>query len=158
MTDTPEFKPNVFQKILPPFWLFAAMALMGLAHSLYPTPIEHLVTARAIGWTVFAGAVLMAWRAKRRFDVAGTPVRPFTESTTVVEAGLFRYSRNPMYLAMIIGLSGFAIAIGDWLPFLTVPVFILIIQTQFIVHEERVMEARFGANYLDYKSRVRRWL
>ncbi len=131
---------------------------MALINVLYPTPITALASFKLVGWGIFAGAFFMAWRAKRRFDVAETPVRPFTESTTVVEEGLFRFSRNPMYLAMMIGMGGFALAIGDGLPFMVVPAFFVLITTQFIVHEEQLMEARFGQVYLDYKSRVRRWL
>ncbi len=158
MKDTPAFDSNTFQKILPPFWLLAGLIEMALIHYLYPTPIMLLATVKPLGWVIFGAAFLMAYMAKRRFDAEDTPVRPFTESTVVVEAGLFRFSRNPMYLAMVIGLIGCGLAIGDWLPFITVPVFVVIIKTQFITYEERLMEDRFGQGYLDYKSRVRRWL
>jgi protein-S-isoprenylcysteine O-methyltransferase Ste14 len=158
MTAANDFEPNLFQRILPPFWLFGCMAEMALVHFLFPTPVVQLVGLTSLGWGLFAAAVLMAVLAKRRFDIAETPVRPFTESTSVVESGLFRYSRNPMYLAMVIGLIGFGVAIGDWLPFIIIPAFIWIIRTQFIAYEEQLMEARFGQDYLDYKSRIRRWL
>jgi len=156
--ETPGFTPNAFQKILPPIWFFSALAGMALLHYFYPMPVSFLSAMKPIGWGVFGSAFVMAWLAKRRFDVAGTPVKPFTESTTVVEAGLFRFSRNPMYLALHLGLVGFAIAIGGSLPFVIIPFFFVLIKTQFIAHEERLMEERFGQNYLDYKSRVRRWL
>lgn len=158
MTEAPDFTPNAAQKILPPIWFFAGLATLALIHYLYPTPLGLPVQIKLVGWLIFAAAFVMAWRAKRRFDIAETPVRPFTESTTVVESGLFRYSRNPMYLAMCIGITGFAIAIGDGAPFFVIPVFLTLITTQFILYEERLMEARFGQSYLDYKSRVRRWL
>ena len=131
---------------------------MALIHYQYPTPVDLLIKAKPFGWAVFAGAFVMAWRAKRRFDLVETPVRPFTESTAVVESGLFQFSRNPMYLAMHVGLLGFALAIGDGLPFAVVPVFFVLISTQFIAYEEQLLEARFGEVYLDYKARVRRWL
>jgi len=158
MEQAPGFTPNAVQRILPPFWLFAGLATMALISYWYPTPVGPLVQVKLFGWAVFAGAFVMAWRAKRRFDLVATPVRPFTESTEIVEAGLFRFSRNPMYLALHIGLVGFAIAIGDGLPFIVIPVFFTVISTQFIAYEEKLMEARFGQAYLDYKSRVRRWL
>jgi len=158
MSDTPTFTPNAMQKILPPIWLFAGLGAMALINTLYPTPVTLLASFKLIGWGIFAGAFVMAWRAKRRFDVAETPVRPFTDSTAVVDTGLFRYSRNPMYLAMIIGMAGFALAIGDILPFIVIPIFFMLIMSQFIAHEEQLMEARFGQAYLDYKSRVRRWI
>jgi len=156
--ETTAFTPNAFQKILPPIWFFSALAAMALVHHLYPSPIAGLAAAKPVGWTVFGAAFLMAWLAKRRFDVAETPVKPFTDSTAVVDSGLFRFSRNPMYLAMVIGLIGFAVAIGDALPFTVIVAFFVLIRTQFIAHEERLMEAKFGQDYLTYKSRVRRWL
>jgi protein-S-isoprenylcysteine O-methyltransferase Ste14 len=158
MSDVPAFTPNAFQKILPPVWMFGVMMVMVVLHEMVPTPLVALGQLKLLGWTIFAGALVMAWRAKKRFDIAETPVKPFTESTIVVEAGLFRYSRNPMYLAMLFGLTGFALAIGDALPFIVIPVYFILITTQFIAHEEQLMEARFGQSYLEYKSRVRRWL
>ena len=158
MTETPDFQPNVFQKILPPFWFFGALAVMALISFLYPTPVAQMAESRFAGVALFFSAFAMAILAKRLFDVAGTPVRPFSQSTAVVESGLFRYSRNPMYLAMALGLAGFAVALGDMLPFLMIPVFVWIIRTHFILHEERLMENRFGQDYLDFKSRVRRWI
>jgi len=156
--ETPEFSANAAQKILPPFWFFGGLGGMALTHFVYPTPVAVLSDIKLLGWVIFCGAFIMAWRAKRRFDLAETPVKPFSESTVVVESGLFRLSRNPMYLAMNIGLTGFAIAIGDGLPFLIAPAFFMVITTQFIQHEERLMEARFGQAYLEYKARVRRWI
>ena len=156
--EAPAFTPNAFQKILPPIWFFSALAAMALIHRFFPSPVEGFIVAKPVGWAVFGAAFLIAWLAKRRFDIAGTPVKPFSDSTAVVESGLFRFSRNPMYLALHIGLVGFALAIGDGMPFIVIPVFFTLITTQFITYEERLMEARFGQEYLNYKTRVRRWL
>ena len=100
----------------------------------------------------------VVWAIDVDFDAAGTPVMPFSESTAVVDTGLFRFSRNPIYLAMVLALTSIGVIIGDLLPLIVIPAFVLIIQTLFIHHEERVLEQRFGEAYRAYKSRVRRWL
>jgi len=158
MSQAPKFKANPIQKILPPFWFFGGLAAMAVLHYVYPTPLGFPSQFRMFGWVVLAAAFVMAGLAKRRFDVAGTPVRPFTESTSIVDQGLFRYSRNPMYLAMGIGLAGFALVTGDGLSVVIVPGFYRLIESQFIVHEERILAEKFGQAYLDYKSRVGRWI
>ncbi|MCH7779688.1 MAG: isoprenylcysteine carboxylmethyltransferase family protein [Acidobacteria bacterium] len=88
----------------------------------------------------------------------GTPLKPFEESTVVVTTGMFRFTRNPMYLGMVVGLLGAAIFLGSLVSLLPVPAFIAIIHFQFIVREERFMEELFGAEYLAYKRKVRRWI
>jgi len=91
------------------------------------------------------------------FNKAGTAIRPFESSTFLVTDGLYRYTRNPMYLGMVILLIGVATYLGSLTPYIVIPVFFLIIQQCFIKHEEPFLENIFGQEYLDYKDKVRRW-
>ncbi len=72
--------------------------------------------------------------------------------------GLYAYTRNPMYLGLVIALAGVAFLLNERWPWLVVPGFAALLQWRFIHHEEQLMETTFGDAYLDYKSRVRRWL
>lgn len=85
------------------------------------------------------------------------PLRPERAETLVVK-GFFRYSRNPMYLGMLLILVGWAIWLGQPLNVLLLAAFVMIINTLQIAPEERALEQRFGDEYRAYCSRVRRWV
>ena len=96
----------------------------------------------------------------RRFFTANTTVSPLTpkKAEALVTDGLYRYSRNPMYLGLALILTGIAVWAGNWLGFLGVPLFVVLI-TQFqIKPEEEILLEKFGEPYGDYKMQVRRWI
>lgn len=105
----------------------------------------------------FCGLILAA-SGLISFKKAGTAIKPFEASTTLVKDGLYQYTRNPMYLGMVILLIGVASYLGSLTPYAVIPVFFLVIQECFIKHEEPFLENIFGQEYLDYKNNVRRWL
>ncbi|WP_455210731.1 methyltransferase family protein [Kaarinaea lacus] len=76
----------------------------------------------------------------------------------MITKGVFGISRHPMYLGMVLILFGIALLMGTLTPFFIVPIFALLMQNRFIVAEERMLEAKFGATWLDYKARVRQWM
>ena len=131
---------------------------MGALHAF--VPLGRLVQSpyRQGGLALLALGVGVVVSAAGLFRKVGTPLVPFEESTAVVTTGMFRFTRNPMYLGMIVGLLGVAILLGSVVAFLPIPVFAAIIHFQFIVHEEQFMEGLFGEEYLTYKRRVRRWI
>lgn len=92
------------------------------------------------------------------FKKAGTGIMPFDKATVLVTSGFYRYTRNPMYLGMFLLLTGSAILMGSIGAAFPIPVFVLIIRNNFVLGEERFLEASFGQQYLDYKATVRRWL
>lgn len=146
------------RRILPPVYLLLSLAAMAALH--YFAPLLQLITPpwSAAGLGFIAAGVTIAAVAAFSFRRAGTPVIPFEPSTALVTGGLYRHTRNPMYLGMISVLIGSALlfgSLGAWLP---VPVFILIIRNNFILGEERFLEEIFGGQYIDYKNKVGRWL
>lgn len=76
----------------------------------------------------------------------------------MVMDGVFSFSRNPMYLGMVAILLGVAVGLGSTWALIVPPVFMGLIQTMFIRMEERILEEQFGAAYLAYRDRVRRWI
>ncbi len=94
------------------------------------------------------------------FHRASTTVNPFapTESSTLVKTGVYGLSRNPMYLGLLLALTGWAIVLSDLLAFVFLPGFLAYMTRFQIVPEERALLARFGSAFVEYKKSVRRWL
>ena len=116
------------------------------------------VLADYVGITfIITGIGTIAYSANT-FKKADTPLIPFHESTALVVSGLYRYTRNPMYLGMLIILTGIGIFLGSLSPFIIVIIFFFIIQEGFIKHEEPFLENIFGEEYREYKTKVRRWI
>lgn len=152
--------PSVDNKprILPVVWLL--LSVLGMAVLDRVSPLVTFVRP-PWNWLGLAPLVLGSWMAAvsaRSFRRAGTGLLPFGQATALVTHGFFRYTRNPMYLGMVLFLAGVAVLLGSLSSVLPVPLFAGIIQRNFILGEERFMEQAFGQDYLAYKSRVGRWL
>lgn len=78
--------------------------------------------------------------------------------TALVTGGVYRVTRNPMYLGMLLALAGWALWLGQLLPFIILPLFILFLNRWQIAPEERALERTFGAEYTLYRARARRWI
>lgn len=146
------------RKITPPVYLFAGLLLMWLFNHYWPlfwfarTPWSYL------GILPILVGIGIAAVSANRFMRAKTGLVPFDEATTLVTGGLYRYTRNPMYLGMFLILIGVAFMMGSSGALLPVFVFMLVIRYNFVAGEERFMEGTFGQSYLDYKAKVRRWI
>ncbi|MDK1490479.1 isoprenylcysteine carboxylmethyltransferase family protein [Sinorhizobium sp. 7-81] len=145
--------------VRPPIaWALAVVAGLVL-DGLYPLPfLPAAVPAPWLGAVVFlAGLALLIWAATT-FRRAGTHIQTTQPTTTIVEEGPYRYSRNPIYTGMFLGLIGFAFGFDSlWLLILLVP-FYLVIRYGVVAREEDYLERKFGDAYRAYKSRIRRWL
>lgn len=143
---------------LPPvFFLAGLLIAIGLHFKL---PLATLIAAPWT-WLGLLPLVLglgITVMAARTFARAGTAIRPFHESSALVTSGMYRYTRNPMYLGMVLVLLGAAVLLGSLTPFAMPPLFALIIQMRFIRHEEAMLQNRFGEQYREFRARVRRWI
>ncbi|MDH4086942.1 MAG: isoprenylcysteine carboxylmethyltransferase family protein [Nitrospira sp.] len=106
-----------------------------------------------VGAAITALAMLSFWRAR-------TTVNPLKPSSTsfLVTSGIYRFTRNPMYLGLLFVLVGWALYLANVLSCLFLPAFILYMIRFQIKPEERALTARFGREYLEYASRVHRWI
>jgi protein-S-isoprenylcysteine O-methyltransferase Ste14 len=111
-----------------------------------------------LGAVPVALGVLMVLFSAGLFRLSKTTINPFGEPAAMVQDGFYRFSRNPMYLGMLLVLVGIGLWLGNLLALLLAPVFVAIMSRWYIVREEQVMEARFGEVYRTYRARVRRWL
>jgi protein-S-isoprenylcysteine O-methyltransferase Ste14 len=107
----------------------------------------------ALGLAVAIAGVL----AFRRSQTTVSPLKPDAASALVV-SGIYRYSRNPMYLGLAFGLLAWAVYLSAPLTLLGLPLFILLITRLQIIPEERVLSKKFGRQFTDYQHQVRRWL
>jgi protein-S-isoprenylcysteine O-methyltransferase Ste14 len=114
--------------------------------------------AALLGSFVVVVAVVIFLYSVRKFHTAGTPVPGNKPTAAIVRTGPYRFSRNPIYLAFSI----FQLGIASWVNSLwligTLIAAIAVMASVVIPREERYLERRFGADYLDYKRSVRRWL
>ena len=114
--------------------------------------------ANLLGLPVFATGAWLAIAAKRQFKADQTPVA-YCERTNLLHTDrLFRYSRNPMYLGITIGLFGVAILFSSLINFFIPLLFLYVMDRHFIAREEQALLLQFGEEYLEYKRKVRRWL
>lgn len=146
------------RKIIPPIYALLALGAMALLHSYWPLRQLLVPPYSLVGGLWIALGLTLIGFAMGGFKRAGTPVIPFERSTALVTDGIYRYTRNPMYLGLTLVLLGAALLFGSLGALLPVPVFLLIVRQRFVLGEERFLEDIFGAEYLAYKQRVRRWL
>jgi protein-S-isoprenylcysteine O-methyltransferase Ste14 len=145
--------------VRPPLaWGLAVIA--GLALN-WVVPLPFLPAGLPGGWLgamlFILALALVAW-AIVTMTTAGSNVPTSLPTTTIVDSGPYRLTRNPIYLGMFVGLIGLAVAFNSvWLLIMLGP-FALVIRYGVVAREEAYLERNFGDVYRGYRSRVRRWL
>lgn len=121
-------------------------------------PIEPSVRV-VIGVSLAVASVLLlgVWSVVLMRS-GGQSENPWKPTTHVEEHGPYRFTRNPMYLQMVLVCTAVGIALANWWILALVPGVWWALYTLVIRHEERYLETKFGESYLSYKRRVRRWI
>jgi protein-S-isoprenylcysteine O-methyltransferase Ste14 len=142
----------------------ALVLLFAVTMWLLSAPVPSL--ALAVPWR--APVAFMLWGAGFAIALAGlfefrrakTTVNPLTPeaATAIVTSGIYHYSRNPMYVGLLLALIGWAVWLSHLLAFALLPFFILYMNRFQIEPEERALSAKFGGLFRDYRRSVRRWL
>lgn len=141
---------------LPPVWLALFAALAWGQSRLLPMTL-FAVAGDVAGSVLVLSGIALALLAVREFVRARTTVIPHQSPTALVTSGIFRFSRNPIYLGDVLILLGLVLW-WDAVPSLVlVPAFALLIQSRFIVAEEARLSAAFPDAFAAYCSSVRRW-
>ena len=144
--------------ILPPIYFLAAIALTIALHFLFPVATFIPFPWRFAGLLPIAAGIALNLAADRQFKRRNTTVKPFQKSSALVTDGAFRWSRNPMYLGMVLVVAGIAIIEGSVTPWIVVAALAVLLERLFILREEQMLQETFGAVFQQYKKRVRRWL
>ncbi len=154
-TDPPD-RPDVIA--LPPVILAATIALGLVLNFFFPARfLPHAITA-PLGAIIILGSIALAISAIREMAAFNTPLDVRKPAADIVTSGVFRISRNPIYLGMLLLCAGVAIAANSlWVLVLALP-FAVILQKGVIEREETYLERKFGTKYLNYKAKVRRWI
>lgn len=144
---------------LPPVVWIASIAAMLYTHEQLP-----IVHAEPTAWRtllglflLFCGMAITLWH-KRLFRQLGTNIDTFGRPDQLVEKGLFRHTRNPMYLGFVVALCALALILGAVSPWFFAAGFFVLANTWYIRVEEREMEIKFGDAYRAYCLRTPRWL
>lgn len=150
---------------IPPLLLFVIFAVLmfWLGHHIN---LWQLIPLELLGWRLFlagiwlAAGVAVAVLGVLNFRQAQTTVNPLSpeNASQLVQQGIFRHSRNPMYLGMFMVLIGWALWLADVSAFLPLPFFVWYLNQFQIKPEERALTALFGNEFLQYQTKVRRWL
>lgn len=144
---------------LPPLLLTLLLVILMLGlDRLFPFLRVLYPPTVYLGFVPIALGILLILVAAGLFKWRKTTVNPFGEPAVVVREGVYRFSRNPMYLGMLLVLTGVGIGLGNILALSIVPVFVWVMTRWYIVREEQLLESRFGEQYLSYRRQVRRWI
>jgi protein-S-isoprenylcysteine O-methyltransferase Ste14 len=92
------------------------------------------------------------------FRRTGQDVKPWESTPEIISTGIYRFTRNPMYVSMALLQAGIGVALANGWVVLLVPVVSVVIYFIAIRHEEAYLEEKFGTVYTEYKSSVRRWI
>jgi len=147
------------QKLLPPILFILFIITMSVI--CWGTGSPHQLTNpyNLIGVPMITLGLLLSMSGKRLFNKLNVNVMTFDEPSELVTQGVYRYSRNPMYLGFVIALVGFSIILGAAISSLLLAfLFIVIVDKWYIAYEEKKMRNKFGKAYDEYCRNVRRWI
>jgi protein-S-isoprenylcysteine O-methyltransferase Ste14 len=138
-----------------------ALALMTVSIGLWffspPQTLLYIPYKWIAGVSIILGFTILTW-AWLQFRKSDTAVRPTAKSSLVVTHGLYKYSRNPMYLGLLVMLTGASLMMGT-IPAMFAPIgFFIIIDKVFIPFEEEKLQNFFGDVYSTYLTQTRRWV
>ena len=142
-------------KIPPPAICLICMTIMYCLPSILAFPKATWLVVMLVGLSSVIGIASVI-----SFRLAKTTISPFHPNQTshIVQTGIYRFSRNPMYLSIVIFLVAFAIYLENVTALLVLPLFIWLINVLQIFPEEEALAQKFGNEYLAYKKAVRRWV
>ncbi len=147
-------------KIPPPVYALVTAGVMWWLDKTLPLVIWLDNSLNITGLVIIAIAALLDLWSLGLFVRSKTTVNPMkpANANELVLGGLYKITRNPMYLGMLMALGGWWIYLGSLSPLFMLPVFVWLLTVQQIIPEETVLEEKFGTEYLNYKQRVRRWI
>ncbi|WP_119273792.1 methyltransferase family protein [Taklimakanibacter deserti] len=146
------------KKLLPPVLVAIITIVMCGARIVLPGPVIVPAPYNWLGLALLVAGPALALIGARRFDKVGTNIKTFNEPTLLVTDGLFKWTRNPMYLGLTLFLLGLAVLLGTLFPFLGPVAFAVTADCWYIPFEEAALQHKFGERYEAYKRATRRWI
>lgn len=144
--------------IAPPMTVFMFF-LIGIALQRFvPLPGLPMGIGRTVGAVLALLWLLLLTWSLRRLWASGTSVLPLRPTTALVIEGPYRFTRNPMYVGLLLLYAGVACWFGLTWPLLLAPILVWVIDVWVIQREEQYLARKFGDEYRQYQRQVRRWL
>ncbi|MEM0909446.1 MAG: isoprenylcysteine carboxylmethyltransferase family protein [Pseudomonadota bacterium] len=144
-------------KIPPPIQAFIAAGVMSMLAIVDRQPDRNLQLLALIFLMLGVSVAIIGVRQFRKFKTTISPIRLNSTSHLVTE-GIYAYTRNPMYVGIVIVLIAWGLWLGSLLSLVVIPVFMFSIQHFQIIKEEQALTDLFGQEYKEYQKSVRRWL
>jgi len=153
-----EHKDHADVKIHPPVLTVIFIAIAYVAKWFSPISLSVPDVLRNVGFALVVVGFLFGFAAFLEFRRARTTILPHGSVSSIVMSGVYRFTRNPIYLGFTLMLIGLPLNSGTYWGILLAPVFIYLMNRLVIEREEAYLEKKFGDVYTSFKSRVRRWL
>ena len=146
-------------RVLPPPLYYAAGLLIGFVLNRWrPLTFPDTAFSEAAGALLIVVSIVLVFLAIPQFRKHGTALDVYKPTSALVTSGVYRFTRNPMYLALTLLYLGFAISFENlWMLFLVI-LPLAAVRFLNIGREEAELEHQFGEEYVSYKGRVRRWI
>lgn len=146
-------------RAVPPFaWFFASLFAVALLAIFAPGPDVLPGFLAPIGFVLAGAGVWLNVAASRAFRRHATTTDPDGQPGTLVQDGVYRWTRNPMYLGGVLILAGLVLVSGAITSAIVPALYAMVAARHFLPPEERRLEATFADAYAAYRARVRRWL
>lgn len=142
----------------PPLLGLAAVVIGLEAHVFQPRPIDIGLPLPTIGKLLLIAAGCLVIAARSQMAKAGTSLNPNQPTRAIVTSGPYRFTRNPVYVALCIANLGVGLILQDLSPIMLTLALAIVLHFGVVVREERYLERKFGGVYADYRDRVHRWL
>ena len=151
-TDNPEVA------ILPPVLYGGAFVAVLMLQWIWPLTIVRQPIAFWLGLVLSVPALVVGVWGRRTMHGACTNISPLKPAVSLVTTGPFRFSRNPLYVAITLLYVGFTMLLNSWWGVILLAPILAVLHWGVVRREERYLERKFGEEYNKYRSRVRRYV
>ena len=150
--------PGIY--IPPPLLYVVAFFAAVLIQRLLPLNKAYFytTTSKLVGSVIILIGFVFSFPSLRQFFKTRNKLVTIKPANSLQTTDIYSVSRNPMYISLLLFYTGLTFIIGNWWNLILLPFLIIIVQEYVIKREERYLERRFGQEYFDYKTKVRRWL
>jgi protein-S-isoprenylcysteine O-methyltransferase Ste14 len=155
MSERPD-SPGV--RVPPPVFYVLAVLVGYLLNRRWPLRISGGVSIQPLAWLLVGVWLALTVGSIGNFRRSRTSIVPIRPATTLVIAGPYRFTRNPMYVALAVLTVALGLFLDSWWPIVLLVPVLFVVRAFVIAPEEQYLERRFGADYVAYTQRVRRWL
>lgn len=151
-------RPGTSPILHPPVVALLFVVIAHFLGEILPLPFSAPAILRAVGLAMSLVGFLLGVAAFLEFHKARTTLDPHGSATRLVTSGIYRYTRNPIYLGFLLLVMGLPLYSSLYWGFALAPLYITLMNRLIIRHEEAYLERKFGSTYTSYTTRVRRWV